>query len=182
LASPLPNRSGGRREGDDRVASPERGIYAGVLGWMVKSFACDLRPLRVNGVCAGAVDTKLWHRLPEAERSATFERISARLPVGRVGRPEDSAEACLYLMKTGFSTGETIVVDGGNAFQKSLLRLLRTANRLTPAEGDRGSESRSLQQRVQTNLPGRVESIPRGSPEGPGVRIPFPPAWSPVRT
>jgi NAD(P)-dependent dehydrogenase (short-subunit alcohol dehydrogenase family) len=97
-------------------ASPGRGIYAGVLGGiegMVKSFAAELRPLRVNGVCAGAVDTELWHRLPEAERLATFARIGARLPVGRVGRPEDIAEAYLYLMKTGFSTGETIVVDGG---------------------------------------------------------------------
>jgi NAD(P)-dependent dehydrogenase (short-subunit alcohol dehydrogenase family) len=64
-------------------------------------------------VCAGAVDTELWHRLPEAERLATFARLAARLPVGRVGKPEDIAEAYLYLMKTGFSTGETIVVDGG---------------------------------------------------------------------
>jgi NAD(P)-dependent dehydrogenase (short-subunit alcohol dehydrogenase family) len=48
-----------------------------------------------------------------SERLATFERIGARLPVGRVGRPEDIAEACLYLIKTGFSPGETIVVDGG---------------------------------------------------------------------
>jgi len=97
-------------------ASPGRGIYAGVLGGiegMVKSFAAELRPVRVNGVCAGAVDTELWHRLPEAERLATFERLGARLPVGRVGKPEDIAEAYLYLMKTGFSTGETIVVDGG---------------------------------------------------------------------
>jgi NAD(P)-dependent dehydrogenase (short-subunit alcohol dehydrogenase family) len=98
-------------------ASPGRGIYAGVLGGiegMVKSVAAaELRPVRVNGVCAGAVDTELWHRLPEAERLAAFERIGARLPVGRVGKPEDIAEAYLYLMKTGFSTGETIVVDGG---------------------------------------------------------------------
>jgi short-subunit dehydrogenase len=80
---------------------------------MVKSFAAELRPVRVNGVCAGAVDTELWHRLPEAERLATFERIGARLPVGRVGKPEDVAEAYLFLMKTGFSTGETVVIDGG---------------------------------------------------------------------
>jgi NAD(P)-dependent dehydrogenase (short-subunit alcohol dehydrogenase family) len=77
---------------------------------MVKSFAAELRPVRVNGVCAGAVDTELWRRLPKAE---TFARLGARLPVGRVGKPEDIAEAYLYLMKTGFSTGETIVLDGG---------------------------------------------------------------------
>jgi NAD(P)-dependent dehydrogenase (short-subunit alcohol dehydrogenase family) len=36
-----------------------------------------------------------------------------RLPVGRVKKLEDIAEAYRYLMKTGFSTGETIVVNGG---------------------------------------------------------------------
>lgn len=97
-------------------ASPGRGIFAGVLGGlegMVKSFAAELGPVRVNGVCAGAVETELWDRLPETERKATFARIAARLPVGRVGQPEDIAEAYLYLMRNGFSTGETIVVDGG---------------------------------------------------------------------
>jgi NAD(P)-dependent dehydrogenase (short-subunit alcohol dehydrogenase family) len=77
------------------------GVYAGVLGGlegMVKSFATELRPLRVNGVCASAVDTELWHQLPEAERLATFERFGARLP-------QDISEAYLYLMKTGFSPG-----------------------------------------------------------------------------
>jgi len=64
-------------------------------------------------VCAGTADTALWHRFPEAEKLSTFERIGDRLPVGRVGKPEDIAEAYLYLMKTGFSTDETIVVDGG---------------------------------------------------------------------
>jgi NAD(P)-dependent dehydrogenase (short-subunit alcohol dehydrogenase family) len=86
-------------------ASPGRGVYAGVLGGtggMVKSFAAELRSVRVNGVCAGAVDTELWHRVPEAERLAMFEPIGARLPVGSANP-----------RTTGFSTGETIVVDGG---------------------------------------------------------------------
>jgi NAD(P)-dependent dehydrogenase (short-subunit alcohol dehydrogenase family) len=42
-----------------------------------------------------------------------FERIGARRQVGWDGNPEDIAEAYLYLMKTGFSTGETIVVHRG---------------------------------------------------------------------
>jgi NAD(P)-dependent dehydrogenase (short-subunit alcohol dehydrogenase family) len=85
----------------------------GGLEGMVKSFAAELGPVRVNGVCAGVVETELWYRLPEAERKATFARIGAHLPVGRVGKPQDIAEAYLYLMRNGFSTGETIVVDGG---------------------------------------------------------------------
>jgi NAD(P)-dependent dehydrogenase (short-subunit alcohol dehydrogenase family) len=66
-------------------ATPGLGILAGVLGGlegMVKSFSAELGPVRVNGVCAGAVDTELWHSRPEAERQATFARIAARLPVG----------------------------------------------------------------------------------------------------
>jgi NAD(P)-dependent dehydrogenase (short-subunit alcohol dehydrogenase family) len=68
---------------------------------MVKSFAAELRPVTVNGVCAGAVDAELWHRLPEAERLAMFERIGGRLPLGRVGKPEDIAEAYLLSDEDG---------------------------------------------------------------------------------
>jgi NAD(P)-dependent dehydrogenase (short-subunit alcohol dehydrogenase family) len=103
-----------------RRPMPGRGIYSGVAGGLealVKSFAAELAPVRVNGVCAGVVETELWHRLPEAERKVAFERIAARLPVGRVGKPEDIAEAYLYLMRNGYSTGDTIVVDGGMAVQ-----------------------------------------------------------------
>ena len=46
----------------------------------------------------GNVDAELGHRLPEAERRATFERIGARLPVGRVGTSQDISEAYLYLI------------------------------------------------------------------------------------
>lgn len=95
---------------------PGRGIYTAVacaVEGMVKSLAVELRPVRINGVCPGVVDTELWHRLPDPEREKTFEQIGGRLPVGRVGKPEDIAEAYLYLMRTDFCTGETIVVDGG---------------------------------------------------------------------
>jgi hypothetical protein len=47
-----------------------------------------------------------------ASTSPTSRRRSGSLPARPVGKPEDIAEAYLYLMKTGFSTGETIVVDG----------------------------------------------------------------------
>jgi NAD(P)-dependent dehydrogenase (short-subunit alcohol dehydrogenase family) len=40
-------------------ASPGRRIYAGGIEGMVKSFAAELRPVRVNEVCADAVDTSL---------------------------------------------------------------------------------------------------------------------------
>jgi len=40
--------------------------------------------------------------------------VSARLLVGKVGEPEQVAGAYLYLMQNGFSTGQTVVVDGGS--------------------------------------------------------------------
>ena len=48
-----------------------------------------------------------------AERENLYESVGNRLPVGRVGEPHDIAQAYLFLMQEGFSTGQTIVVDGG---------------------------------------------------------------------
>ena len=48
-----------------------------------------------------------------AERENLFESAGKRLPVGRVGEAHDIAQAYLFLMREGFSTGQTVVVDGG---------------------------------------------------------------------
>jgi NAD(P)-dependent dehydrogenase (short-subunit alcohol dehydrogenase family) len=48
-----------------------------------------------------------------AEREDFYESVGNRLPVGRVGDPEDIAKAYVFLMQEGFATGQTIVVDGG---------------------------------------------------------------------
>lgn len=99
-----------------RRPGPGRGIYTGVLAGLegiVKSFAVELAPVRVNVVTAGMVDTELWHGMPEAERRAAFDAAARRLPAGRVGRPEDIAEAYLFLMRNGFATGQSVVLDGG---------------------------------------------------------------------
>jgi len=43
------------------------------------------------------------------------EAIAAKLPVKRIGKPEDIADAVLFLMGNGFITGATLLVDGGDA-------------------------------------------------------------------
>ena len=40
--------------------------------------------------------------------------MAARLPSGRIGKPEDIAEAVVFLMSSGFSTGTVLDVDGGH--------------------------------------------------------------------
>jgi NAD(P)-dependent dehydrogenase (short-subunit alcohol dehydrogenase family) len=42
-----------------------------------------------------------------------LNRLDAKLPVGRVGRPEEIAEAVVFLMTNGFITGVVLPVDGG---------------------------------------------------------------------
>jgi NAD(P)-dependent dehydrogenase (short-subunit alcohol dehydrogenase family) len=42
-----------------------------------------------------------------------YASASGSIPVGRVGEPQDVAEAFLFLMNQGFATGSIITVDGG---------------------------------------------------------------------
>ncbi|MFQ3560730.1 SDR family oxidoreductase [Streptomyces gramineus] len=42
-----------------------------------------------------------------------YRSSAESLPVGRMGEPADVAEAYLYLMRGGYSTGSVVVVDGG---------------------------------------------------------------------
>jgi NAD(P)-dependent dehydrogenase (short-subunit alcohol dehydrogenase family) len=59
--------------------------------------------VRVNAIAPGWISG-------EADLS---EADHAQHPVGRVGRPEDIAEAVLYLAGAGFVTGQVLVIDGG---------------------------------------------------------------------
>jgi NAD(P)-dependent dehydrogenase (short-subunit alcohol dehydrogenase family) len=47
------------------------------------------------------------------ERERLYESVGKSLPVGRIGEAHDVAQAYLFLMQEGFSTGQTVVVDGG---------------------------------------------------------------------
>ncbi|OIJ88335.1 SDR family oxidoreductase [Streptomyces colonosanans] len=85
----------------------------GAMESLTRALALELAPLRVNVVSPGVVRTELWRDLPEADRNRHYESAAASLPMGRVGTPDDVAEAYLYLMRGGFSTGSVVVVDGG---------------------------------------------------------------------
>jgi NAD(P)-dependent dehydrogenase (short-subunit alcohol dehydrogenase family) len=85
----------------------------GTIEALTRALALELAPIRVNAVSPGLVRTNLWQNMPAEEREHLFERVGNSLPVGRVGEPHDIAKAYLFLMQEGFSTGQTIVVDGG---------------------------------------------------------------------
>ncbi|MEV0651028.1 SDR family oxidoreductase [Phytomonospora sp. NPDC050363] len=85
----------------------------GAIEALVRALAVEIAPIRVNAVSPGWVDTDLWDRLAGDDRAARLSGMAARLPVGRVGRGEDLAEAFIAVSRNGFTTGSVVHVDGG---------------------------------------------------------------------
>ena len=68
----------------------------------------DLAPdVRVNAVAPGAV------LLPDDWSPEQIERSKRNIPLQRLGRPEDVAQAVLYLAQADYVTGVVLPVDGG---------------------------------------------------------------------
>lgn len=70
--------------------------------------------IRVNAVCPGTVDSPWVRRLVE-EAGESLDELRARQPLGRLGMPEEIAEAIAYLASdaAAFVTGTVLVIDGG---------------------------------------------------------------------
>ncbi len=108
------------------ATSPLLAAYAaskgGVLA-LTRGLALELAPdrIRVNAVLPGAVDTSMLHdglrrAAPEGNTGEALARLGSRTALGRVGQPEEIAEAILFLSdheRSSFLTGQSITVDGG---------------------------------------------------------------------
>ena len=85
---------------------------AALLGF-TKSLAQEVgsRNITINCVAPGFIDTDMTKALPEAQRSKLLEKI----PLGRLGSPEDIAHAVVFLAspQAGYITGATLHVNGG---------------------------------------------------------------------
>ena len=80
---------------------------------LARSLAVELAPIRVNVVVPGLIDTPLIANAFGEHRERMLEAAAASLPVRRIGRPEDIADGVLFLMRNGYVTGTTLVIDGG---------------------------------------------------------------------
>jgi len=85
---------------------------AGIVGF-TKSMARELasRNITVNAVAPGLIETEMTASLPESTRTGYVDLI----PVGRLGKAVDVAEAVLFLVRpeSGYITGQVIGVNGG---------------------------------------------------------------------
>jgi len=85
---------------------------AGVAG-MTRALAREIgsRGITVNCIAPGFIDTDMTKVLPEAQRAA----LTAQIPLGRLGSPEDIAHAVAFLASphAGYITGTTLHVNGG---------------------------------------------------------------------
>ncbi len=81
---------------------------------LAKGLAVELAPVRVNVISPGLTrGTGAFDSMPGDAREGMFAAVAAKLPVGRVGTPEDMAAVALCLMECSFMTGSVIDVDGG---------------------------------------------------------------------
>ncbi|MEK7509132.1 MAG: SDR family NAD(P)-dependent oxidoreductase [Patescibacteria group bacterium] len=122
-----PPAGGGRIINISSIASGGVGIgfagathYAaskgGIIG-MTETLAAEWAPLgiTVNCVAPGAIDTPMV-RAPGEQLSQEIEaEIKARVPLGRIGRPEEVSAAVIFLAseESSYVTGATLYVDGG---------------------------------------------------------------------
>lgn len=107
------------------ATTPGAAPYAASKGAIValtRAAAIEWAPhVRVNAVAPGAVDTGMLRQglqrvVPREGLDAALAGLARRIPLGRIGRPEEIAEAILFLAdgrRSSFITGQTLVADGG---------------------------------------------------------------------
>ena len=88
------------------------GVSKAAVIALVRNIAPGIAPaVRINAVAPGLTETDMIADIPKSRRAA----MVADTPLGRVGKPEEIAELAAFLLseKSAFTTGQTVVADGG---------------------------------------------------------------------
>jgi NAD(P)-dependent dehydrogenase (short-subunit alcohol dehydrogenase family) len=91
-----------------RKGAPLTTAFGGAIEHLARGLAVDLAPIRVNAVCPGLVLTEKLSMPAEAVRQYTQRQL-----IPRGAEPAEVAQAYLYLMRGGYTTGQVLIVDGG---------------------------------------------------------------------
>jgi NAD(P)-dependent dehydrogenase (short-subunit alcohol dehydrogenase family) len=89
------------------------GAINGALESLVQGLALELKPVRVNAISPGMVNTEMWSGMSAEAREATFAKVRSSYPAGCLGEPEDIARQILLLAATPYATGTIVTLDGG---------------------------------------------------------------------
>lgn len=89
------------------------GVSNGAVSFLASHLAKELAPLRVNAISPGVTDSGTWDGLDAASRGAMYEQAAESSLAGRVGAPQDVADAAIWLLTAPYVSGETVHVDGG---------------------------------------------------------------------
>ncbi len=124
-ANIMTKQGGGRIINIASIASGQVGIgfpgaahytasKGGVIG-LTETLALEWAPqgITVNAIAPGAIDTPMTSATSSSEEA--LEQLSKRIPLGRMGRPEEIAAAVVFFAsdEASYVTGATLVVDGG---------------------------------------------------------------------
>ena len=100
------------------IAVPQVAAYnvsKGALNQLSRSVAVEYGPygIRCNSICPGLIETDMTADLMQDD--SLMQEWSKEYPIGRFGKPDDIASACLYLAsdESSFVTGAVLPVDGG---------------------------------------------------------------------
>ncbi|MFW6073419.1 SDR family oxidoreductase [uncultured Ralstonia sp.] len=97
--------------GTSVIAAAVRGVEA-----LARSLALELKPIRVNVISPGFVDTPLFDTFGPENRAAVLAQAAAALPGGRIGRAEELGEAIAFLLGNRYINAEILHIDGGGRF------------------------------------------------------------------
>lgn len=95
------------KAGLSALAGPGAAIEA-----LIRTLALEIKPLRINGVAPGVIDTPLIGGEGEA-RAQALQRSTGSFAIPRPGTADEVAEAILFLLRNDYTTGTVIDVEGG---------------------------------------------------------------------
>ncbi|MEM7399822.1 MAG: SDR family oxidoreductase [Pseudomonadota bacterium] len=99
------------------------GAVNGAVEALARGLALELGPdLRVNCMSPGMVRSDAYAGIDPDKREAMYQATGESLPIGRVGKVDEIAEATLFLMRNGYTTGVVLDSDGGHMVRQYATR------------------------------------------------------------
>lgn len=85
----------------------------GSLDAMIPALAKEIKPIRINAIAPGVIDTEYWNFMNPTDKEKAFENYASKIPLQRIGRPSEVANAILFVIENKYVTGTVIPIDGG---------------------------------------------------------------------